>query len=266
MSGLRPHDAKSMLFDEERECGSRQIDNVVTHNSVHNSVDLLMCSIGCAVIYCVPVQPVGSNAPQLPHHWYYTVITLLLLRHVAVINTHWQLRPCVHLWKYPNATFERITTLFHPTLTDMQEATVRNSPVVQNSSTPENTLWLHLTCWKNESRYSQHPPNTPHYPLIGFKVHGWVNTGLLFQKKKKKNTADFLCLTWCALILFFLRGAVMGAHLSDWIWKIKPGKERHQLKVGLKSMCWRWTNRGEDRESCSDSVTRWKHEQHVNTG
>lgn len=80
MSGLQPHDTKSMLIDEEQECGSLQIDNVVTDNSVHNSVNVLMCSIGCAVIYCVPVQPVGSNVPQLPHHCYYTVITLILRR------------------------------------------------------------------------------------------------------------------------------------------------------------------------------------------
>lgn len=86
MSGLQPHDAKSMLIDEEQECGRLQIDNVGTHNSVHYSLNVLKCSSGCAVIYCVPVQPVGSNVAQLPHHWYYTVITLLLLR------------PCMWLW------------------------------------------------------------------------------------------------------------------------------------------------------------------------
>lgn len=80
MSSLQPHDAKSMLIDEEQECGRLQIANVGTHNSVHYSLNVLKCSIGCAVIYCVPVQPVGSNVAQLPHHWYYTVITLLLLR------------------------------------------------------------------------------------------------------------------------------------------------------------------------------------------
>lgn len=92
----------------------------------------------------------------------------------------------------------------------MQKATVTNSPVVQTNSTPENTLWLQLTCWKDESRYSQHPPDTRHYPLIGFKVHGWVNTGLLFQKKKTNHTTDFLSYMM-TIIIFLGRGAFYGS-------------------------------------------------------
>lgn len=166
--------------------------------------------------------------------------------------------------------FQRITTFFfHPTLTDVQNATVTQSRVRWNNKTTEFTKSHFICKGCAEGTTAAYSRSARGYLLfcllrVSRMLPNWFQRLMMGKywvfPLPEINVwfKSLYNLHWLFLAL------IVCAHLSGWIKKNNNNLRMPSAQSGtLLCTCLRINQSVEDREPCSDP--QWKHEQHINT-